>query len=57
MQMKWHIFTLAIVLIAASCSKEKQIMSNGLVIEDIKAGNDDHEKWGNYFYGWQYYID
>ena len=38
MQMKWHIFTLAIVLIAASCSKEKQIMSNGLVIEDIKVG-------------------
>ena len=38
MQMKWHIFTLAILLITASCSKEKQIMSNGLVIEDIKIG-------------------
>ncbi len=38
MQMKWHFFTLAIVLITASCSKEEQIMSNGLVIEDIKVG-------------------
>ena len=38
MQMKWHFFTLAIVLITASCSKEEQIMSNGLVIEDIKLG-------------------
>jgi len=37
-QMKWHFFTLAIVLITASCSKEEQIMSNGLVIEDIKVG-------------------
>tara|TARA_B100001996_G_scaffold380110_1_gene366987 strand:+ start:720 stop:1136 length:417 start_codon:yes stop_codon:yes gene_type:complete len=38
MQMKWHFFTLVIVLITASCSKEEQIMSNGLVIEDIKVG-------------------
>ncbi|MEC7872013.1 MAG: FKBP-type peptidyl-prolyl cis-trans isomerase [Candidatus Neomarinimicrobiota bacterium] len=36
--MKWHFFTLVIVLITASCSKEEQIMSNGLVIEDIKVG-------------------
>ena len=38
MQMKCYFFTLVIVLITASCSKEEQIMSNGLVIEDIKAG-------------------
>ena len=38
MQMKWHIITLAILLITVSCSKEKQIMNNGLVIEDIKIG-------------------
>ena len=38
MQMKWHIITLAILLITISCSKEKQTMSNGLVIEDIKIG-------------------
>ena len=38
MQIKWHFITLAIVLITASCSKEEQIMSNGLVIEDIKVG-------------------
>ena len=38
MQIKWHFFTLVIVLITASCSKEEQIMSNGLVIEDIKVG-------------------
>ena len=38
MQMKWHIITLAILLITVSCSKEKQTMSNGLVIEDIKIG-------------------
>ena len=36
--MKWHIITLAILLITVSCSKEKQTMSNGLVIEDIKIG-------------------
>ena len=36
--MKWHIITLAILLITVSCSKEKQIMNNGLVIEDIKIG-------------------
>jgi FKBP-type peptidyl-prolyl cis-trans isomerases 1 len=36
--MKWHIITLAILLITISCSKEKQTMSNGLVIEDIKIG-------------------
>ena len=28
------------MLIAVSCSKEKQTMSNGLVIEDIKIGDD-----------------
>ena len=38
MQMKWHIITLAILIITVSCSKEKQIMNNGLVIEDIKIG-------------------
>ena len=38
MQMKWHIITLAILLITVSCSKEKQTMSNGVVIEDIKIG-------------------
>ena len=38
MQMKWHIITLAILLITVSSSKEKQIMNNGLVIEDIKIG-------------------
>ena len=38
MQMKWHIITLAILLITVSCSKEKQTMSNGLQIEDIKIG-------------------
>ena len=37
--MKWHIITLAILLITVSCSKEKQTMSNGLVIEDIKIGD------------------
>ena len=36
--MKWHIITLAILLITVSCSKEKQIMNNGLIIEDIKIG-------------------
>ncbi|MED5248525.1 MAG: FKBP-type peptidyl-prolyl cis-trans isomerase [Candidatus Neomarinimicrobiota bacterium] len=36
--MKCYFFTLVIVLITASCSKEEQIMSNGLVIEDIKVG-------------------
>ena len=36
MQMKWHIITLAILLITVSCSKEKQIMNNGLIIEDQK---------------------
>ena len=39
MQMKWHIITLAILLITVSCSKKKQTMSNGLVIEDIKIGD------------------
>lgn len=28
------------MLIAVSCSKEKQTMSNGLVIEDVKIGDD-----------------
>ena len=38
MQFRWHIITLAVFLFAVSCSKEKQTMSNGLVIEDIKIG-------------------
>ena len=39
MQFRWHIITLAVFLFAVSCSKEKQTMSNGLVIEDIKIGD------------------
>jgi len=39
MKINWHIITLAVMLIAVSCSKEKQTMSNGLVIEDIKIGD------------------
>ena len=38
MQFRWHIITLAVFLFAVSCSKEKQTMSNGLQIEDIKIG-------------------
>ena len=44
MQMKWHIITLAILLITVSCSKEKQTMSNGLVIEDIKIGDGQEDE-------------
>ena len=44
MQMKWHIITLAILLITVSCSKEKQTMSNGLQIEDIKIGEGNEVK-------------
>ena len=39
MKIKWQIITFAVMLIAVSCSKEKQTMSNGLVIEDIKIGD------------------
>ena len=39
MKINLHIITLAVMLIAVSCSKEKQTMSNGLVIEDIKIGD------------------
>ncbi len=38
MQFRWHIITLAVFLFAVSCSKEKQTMSNGLQIEDLKIG-------------------
>ena len=40
MKINWQIITFAVMLIAVSCSKEKQTMSNGLVIEDIKIGDD-----------------
>ena len=36
MKINWQIITFAVMLIAVSCSKEKQTMNNGLVIEDIK---------------------
>ena len=36
MKINWQIITFAVMLIAVSCSKEKQTMSNGLVIEDVK---------------------
>ncbi len=39
MKINWQIITFAVMLIAVSCSKEKQTMSNGLVIEDIKIGD------------------
>jgi len=39
MKINWQIITFAIMLIAVSCSKEKQTMNNGLVIEDIKIGD------------------
>ena len=39
MKINWQIITFAVMLIAVSCSKEKQIMNNGLVIEDIKIGD------------------
>ena len=44
MQFRWHIITLAVVLFAVSCSKEKQTMSNGLQIEDIKIGEGSEVK-------------
>ena len=40
MKINWQIITFAVMLIAVSCSKEKQTMSNGLVIEDVKIGDD-----------------
>ena len=36
MKINWQIITFTVMLIAVSCSKEKQTMSNGLVIEDVK---------------------
>ena len=48
--MKWHIITLAILLITVSCSKEKQTMSNGLVIEDIKIGDELTANYNLYTY-------
>jgi len=39
MKINWQIITFAVMLIAVSCSKEKQTMSNGLVIEDVKIGD------------------
>lgn len=39
MKINWQIITFAVTLIAVSCSKEKQTMSNGLVIEDLKIGD------------------
>ena len=39
MKINWQIITFAVMLIAVSCSKEKQTMNNGLVIEDIKIGD------------------
>ena len=44
MQFRWHIITLAVFLFAVSCSKEKQTMSNGLQIEDIKIGEGNEVK-------------
>ena len=39
MKINWQIITFAVMLIAVSCSKEKQTMNNGLVIEDVKIGD------------------
>ena len=39
MKINWQIITFTVMLIAVSCSKEKQTMSNGLVIEDVKIGD------------------
>jgi len=39
MKINWQIITFAVMLIAASCSKEKQTMSNGLAVEDVKIGD------------------
>lgn len=44
MQFRWHIITLAVFLFVVSCSKEKQTMSNGLQIEDIKIGEGNEVK-------------
>ena len=44
MQFRWHIITLAVFLFAVSCSKEKQTMSNGLQIEDIKISEGSEVK-------------
>ena len=44
MQFRWHIITLAVFLFAVSCSKEKQTMSNGLQIEDMKIGEGSEVK-------------
>lgn len=44
MQFRWYIITLAVFLFAVSCSKEKQTMSNGLQIEDIKIGEGSEVK-------------
>ena len=44
MQFRRHIITLAVFLFAVSCSKEKQTMSNGLQIEDIKIGEGNEVK-------------
>ena len=44
MQFRWHIITLAVFLFAVSCSKEKQTMSNGLQIEDLKIGEGSEVK-------------
>ena len=41
MKINWQIITFAVMLIAVSCSKEKQTMNNGLVIEDIKIGDEE----------------
>ena len=39
MKINWQIITFAVMLIGVSCSKEKQTMNNGLVIEDLKIGD------------------
>ena len=39
MKINWQIITFAVMLIAVSCSKEKQTMNNGFVIEDLKIGD------------------
>lgn len=39
MKINWQIITFAVMLIAVSCSKEKQTMSNGLAVEDVKIGD------------------
>lgn len=44
MKINWQIITFAVMLIAVSCSKEKQTMNNGLVIEDLKIGDGQEVK-------------